>query len=61
MNYSKTVNLPKSDFPMKANLPNREPEEMEKIDIRKGCRENMRRNLSVFRRKNLSAWGPLAI
>ena len=25
MDYSKTVNLPKSDFPMKANLPNREP------------------------------------
>jgi isoleucyl-tRNA synthetase len=25
MDYSKTVNLPKTDFPMKANLPNREP------------------------------------
>ncbi|NLN75482.1 MAG: isoleucine--tRNA ligase [Armatimonadetes bacterium] len=26
MDYSKTVNLPRTDFPMKANLPNREPE-----------------------------------
>jgi len=26
MDYSKTVNLPNTDFPMKADLPNREPE-----------------------------------
>ncbi|MDO8586747.1 MAG: isoleucine--tRNA ligase [Armatimonadota bacterium] len=26
MDYSKTVNLPKTDFPMKANLPQREPD-----------------------------------
>ncbi|HDP80541.1 MAG TPA: hypothetical protein ENN21_06845, partial [Spirochaetes bacterium] len=26
MDYSKTVNLPATDFPMKANLPQREPE-----------------------------------
>ncbi len=26
MNYKKTLNLPKTDFPMKANLPEREPE-----------------------------------
>src|SRR5689334_17078450 len=26
MDYSKTVNLPKTDFPMKADLPKREPE-----------------------------------
>ena len=26
MDYSKTVNLPKTSFSMKANLPNREPE-----------------------------------
>src|SRR3989338_5799429 len=25
MNYKNTLNLPKTDFPMKANLPNREP------------------------------------
>ncbi len=30
MDYSKTVNLPKTDFPMKANLPNREPEILKK-------------------------------
>ncbi|MDP2928469.1 MAG: class I tRNA ligase family protein, partial [Candidatus Omnitrophota bacterium] len=26
MDYKQTLNLPKTDFPMKANLPNREPE-----------------------------------
>ena len=26
MDYRKTLNLPKTDFPMKANLPKREPE-----------------------------------
>jgi isoleucyl-tRNA synthetase len=30
MDYSKTVNLPRTDFPMKANLPNREPEILKK-------------------------------
>ena len=26
MDYKATLNLPKTDFPMKANLPQREPE-----------------------------------
>lgn len=26
MDYSKTLNLPQTDFPMRANLPKREPE-----------------------------------
>jgi isoleucyl-tRNA synthetase len=30
MDYSKTVNLPTTDFPMKANLPQREPEILKK-------------------------------
>ena len=30
MDFSKTVNLPKTDFPMKANLPQREPEAVKK-------------------------------
>lgn len=30
MDYSKTVNLPESDFPMKASLPTREPEMLKK-------------------------------
>jgi len=47
MDYSKTLNLPKTDFPMRGNLPEREPEILkfwEEIDIyrlvqeqRKGC------------------------
>ncbi|MFM1650523.1 isoleucine--tRNA ligase [Brevibacillus sp. B_LB10_24] len=36
MDYSKTLNLPKTDFPMRGNLPNREPEiqaHWEEMDI----------------------------
>lgn len=29
MDYGKTLNLPKTDFPMRGNLPNREPETMQ--------------------------------
>lgn len=42
MNYSKTVNLPQTDFSMKANLPQREPEflkKWEEIEIYKKIRE----------------------
>jgi isoleucyl-tRNA synthetase len=44
MDYSKTLNLPKTDFPMRANLPSKEPEIMEfweKEDI-------YRKNLEKF-------------
>ena len=30
MDYKDTLNLPKTDFPMKGNLPNREPEILKK-------------------------------
>ena len=30
MEYKDTLNLPKTDFPMKGNLPNREPEILKK-------------------------------
>lgn len=42
MNYKDTLNLPKTDFPMRAKLPKREPavlEEWEKVDIYKKVRE----------------------
>ena len=29
--YGKTLNLPQTDFPMRANLPQREPETLKKI------------------------------
>ena len=29
--YSKTLNLPKTDFPMRANLPENEPKILEKV------------------------------
>ncbi|NQU18630.1 class I tRNA ligase family protein, partial [bacterium] len=43
MDYKKTLNLPKTDFPMKASLPQREPEIMkfwQKIQIYKMIRED---------------------
>ena len=36
MDYNKTINLPKTDFPMRAGLPNREPgmlENWNKLDL----------------------------
>ena len=30
MDYNKTLNLPKTDFPMRGNLPKREPETLKK-------------------------------
>ena len=30
MDYNKTINLPKTDFPMRAGLPNREPGMLER-------------------------------
>ncbi|MHB1044357.1 MAG: class I tRNA ligase family protein, partial [Eubacteriales bacterium] len=42
MDYSKTLNLPRTDFPMRANLPEREPEFLkfwEEIDIYRKVRE----------------------
>ncbi len=32
MDYKETINLPRTDFPMKANLPQREPEMLERWD-----------------------------
>ena len=45
MDYKKTLNLPKTDFPMKANLVQKEPEilkEWEKQDIYKVIRDSSR-------------------
>ncbi|MDD4239722.1 MAG: isoleucine--tRNA ligase [Desulfotomaculaceae bacterium] len=45
MDYSKTLNLPKTDFPMRANLPEREPEILkfwEDIDIYRQVQEQKR-------------------
>src|SRR3989304_4727589 len=42
MDYSKTVNLPRTDFPMKAELPHREPEIQrlwEEIDLYRKLQE----------------------
>ena len=36
MDYNKTINLPQTDFPMRAGLPKREPEmlaQWKKIDV----------------------------
>ncbi|HIE09308.1 MAG TPA: isoleucine--tRNA ligase, partial [Armatimonadetes bacterium] len=43
--YDRTLNLPKTDFPMRANLPKREPEILkfwDEIDIYRKVREKRR-------------------
>ena len=42
--YKDTLNLPKTDFPMRAGLPNREPfwlERWENIGYTKNCRKSL--------------------
>ena len=42
--YSETLNLPQTDFPMRAGLPKKEPEILarwEKLDIYKKLREQL--------------------
>ena len=56
MNYKNTLNLPKTDFPMKGNLNNLEPQILqtwEKIDIYKKIRAN-----NLGRRKFVLHDGP---
>jgi len=35
MDYRETLNLPKTEFPMKANLPSREPEVLKEWETQK--------------------------
>jgi len=46
MDYSKTVNLPKTDFPMKADLPRREPERLAVWEKEKVYEEALKRRLA---------------
>ena len=57
MEYKDTLNLPKTDFPMKGNLPNREPEilkkwhenDIYKIFLKAGLGNNLNETKSVFK------------
>ena len=42
--YNKTMNLPKTDFPMKAGLPKREPEEQKKWEEEKLYEQIIKKN-----------------
>ncbi len=44
MNYKDTLNLPRTDFPMRANLANREPERALKWDVQGTYRQMIERN-----------------
>ncbi|PKL39252.1 MAG: isoleucine--tRNA ligase [Spirochaetae bacterium HGW-Spirochaetae-1] len=50
MDYSKTVNLPTTDFPMKANLPQREPETLKRWEEDKlyGKIQESRKDADVY-------------
>lgn len=52
MDYGKTLNLPKTDFPMRANLPKREPEILDKWykeDVyKKGLEKNKGKNSFIL-------------
>ena len=42
--YNKTLNLPKTDFPMRGNLPQREPEMLSKWDEQRLYYEMVKNN-----------------
>ena len=44
VDYSNTLNLPKTDFPMRANLPTREPEILQKWQDEKLYENLMEKN-----------------
>ena len=52
IDYKNTLNLPKTDFPMRAGLPNREPAwlKMGKIGIYKKLRQKTSRKPFIFAR-----------
>jgi isoleucyl-tRNA synthetase len=53
LDYSKTLNLPKTDFPMRGNLPQREPEILkfwEEINIYEMVQQKNRLPLPVHDR-----------
>ena len=52
MDYKNTLNLPRTDFPMKADLVAREPERLKKWETAGALRENPGRRAPA--RKNLS-------
>ena len=44
MDYNKTINLPKTDFPMRAGLPKREPEMLRRWNDMDLYREMLKKN-----------------
>ena len=44
MDYNKTINLPKTDFPMRAGLPKREPEMLKRWQEMGLYRELLKKN-----------------
>ena len=44
MDYNKTINLPKTDFPMRAGLPKREPEMLKRWQEQDVYNELLKKN-----------------
>ena len=44
MDYNKTINLPKTDFPMRAGLPKREPEMLKRWQEQDVYHEMLKKN-----------------
>ena len=51
MDYKKTLNLPRTDFPMKANLAQREPEwlkQWDEMDLYQKIQETFQRPAEIY-------------
>ena len=51
-NYSETLNLPKTEFPMRGNLPEREPAVLEKQNELNVYKKLLEKERELYERKN---------
>ena len=49
MDYNKTINLPKTDFPMRAGLPKREPEMLKRWQEQDVYNELLKKNADMLK------------
>ena len=49
MDYNKTINLPKTDFPMRAGLPKREPEMLKRWQEQDVYNELLKKNAATLK------------
>ena len=55
MDYNKTINLPKTEFPMRAGLPKREPEMLQRWNDMDLYNELLKKNAATLKQGTIAA------